>query len=244
VGQILKGRLLKWDSGRGFGFIQPENNSENIFIHISDFKDKSYRPIIGEIFIYEIGRGKEGKKKAIYVYPEKQLKHARNRKMKKNFAKKRFFPGKIKLLILLGAIGISGVFFQKNRISKTPIVHSKQEIHTSTEDEESIEEFLKRENKFIEKHTNKSIAHSSFKKERDKYIEEFLKRKNKFIEKHVKKKIVDLSTEKDKGKCDGRQYCSQMNSCDEAKYFLAHCPNPRMDGDGDGIPCEGQWCGH
>ena len=43
-------------------------------------------------------------------------------------------------------------------------------------------------------------------------------------------------------KCAGRKYCSQMNSCAEAKYFLAHCPTVKMDGDGDGIPCEQQWC--
>jgi Excalibur calcium-binding domain len=42
--------------------------------------------------------------------------------------------------------------------------------------------------------------------------------------------------------CDGRVYCSQMNSCDEAKYFLEHCPNVKMDGNHDGIPCEKQWC--
>jgi len=42
--------------------------------------------------------------------------------------------------------------------------------------------------------------------------------------------------------CDGRTYCSQMTSCAEAKYFLAHCPNVKMDGDHDGVPCERQWC--
>ena len=42
--------------------------------------------------------------------------------------------------------------------------------------------------------------------------------------------------------CDGRQYCSQMKSCGEAKYFLAHCPGVKMDGDRNGIPCETQWC--
>jgi hypothetical protein len=42
--------------------------------------------------------------------------------------------------------------------------------------------------------------------------------------------------------CDGRVYCSQMKSCDEAKYFLEHCPNVKMDGNHDGIPCEKQWC--
>ena len=43
-------------------------------------------------------------------------------------------------------------------------------------------------------------------------------------------------------RCDGRTHCSQMKSCAEAKFFLANCPNVEMDGDGDGIPCEQQWC--
>lgn len=42
--------------------------------------------------------------------------------------------------------------------------------------------------------------------------------------------------------CDGRIYCSQMTSCREATFFLQNCPGTRMDGDQDGIPCEGQFC--
>ena len=42
--------------------------------------------------------------------------------------------------------------------------------------------------------------------------------------------------------CDGRQHCSQMASCAEATYFIQHCPNTKMDGNNDGIPCEKQWC--
>jgi hypothetical protein len=43
-------------------------------------------------------------------------------------------------------------------------------------------------------------------------------------------------------RCDGRLHCSQMTSCGEAKLFLRHCPGVKMDGDGDGVPCEQQWC--
>lgn len=43
-------------------------------------------------------------------------------------------------------------------------------------------------------------------------------------------------------RCDGRLHCSQMTSCSEAKLFLKHCPGVKMDGDGDGVPCEQQWC--
>ena len=42
--------------------------------------------------------------------------------------------------------------------------------------------------------------------------------------------------------CDGRIYCSQMTSCDEATYFLQNCPGTKMDGNNDGVPCEKQWC--
>lgn len=43
-------------------------------------------------------------------------------------------------------------------------------------------------------------------------------------------------------RCDGRTRCSQMTSCDEAKFFLRNCPSVQMDGANDGIPCEKQWC--
>jgi len=38
--------------------------------------------------------------------------------------------------------------------------------------------------------------------------------------------------------CDGRQHCSQMTSRAEAEFFTRYCPNTKMDGDNDGIPCE------
>jgi len=38
--------------------------------------------------------------------------------------------------------------------------------------------------------------------------------------------------------CDGRQYCTEMRSRDEAVFFINNCPNTKMDGDGDGKPCE------
>ncbi|MBR5951205.1 MAG: excalibur calcium-binding domain-containing protein [Actinomycetaceae bacterium] len=42
--------------------------------------------------------------------------------------------------------------------------------------------------------------------------------------------------------CDGRQLCSEMKSCEEAIFFINNCPGTKMDGDNDGIPCEGHLC--
>lgn len=43
-------------------------------------------------------------------------------------------------------------------------------------------------------------------------------------------------------RCDGRKHCSQMTSCAEATYFIQNCPDTKMDGNRDGVPCEQQWC--
>ena len=57
----------------------------------------------------------------------------------------------------------------------------------------------------------------------------------------VKKKTTQHK--KSRFTCQGKKYCSEMKSCAEAKYYLRNCPGVKMDGDGDGIPCERQWCG-
>lgn len=44
--------------------------------------------------------------------------------------------------------------------------------------------------------------------------------------------------------CKGKTTCSQMNSCKEAKFYLQTCHLKNIDGDKDGIPCEGRWCFH
>lgn len=42
--------------------------------------------------------------------------------------------------------------------------------------------------------------------------------------------------------CLGKVHCSEMSSCDEAKYYLHNCPDTQLDPDGDGIPCESGLC--
>ena len=38
--------------------------------------------------------------------------------------------------------------------------------------------------------------------------------------------------------CNTIKSCGQMSGCAEARFQLRQCGNPRIDGDGDGIPCE------
>jgi endonuclease YncB( thermonuclease family) len=38
--------------------------------------------------------------------------------------------------------------------------------------------------------------------------------------------------------CGAKRTCAEMVNCAEARFYLAECGVTRLDGDGDGIPCE------
>ena len=38
--------------------------------------------------------------------------------------------------------------------------------------------------------------------------------------------------------CGTKTVCREMSSCEEARFFLVRCGLARLDGDGDGVPCE------
>jgi len=42
-------------------------------------------------------------------------------------------------------------------------------------------------------------------------------------------------------KFQGKVWCTEMGSYEEAVFYLRNCPGTKMDGDGDGIPCERQF---
>lgn len=38
--------------------------------------------------------------------------------------------------------------------------------------------------------------------------------------------------------CGSKKFCSEMSSCEEARHYLTQCGLKRLDGNGDGVPCE------
>lgn len=62
---VQKGLLKTWKDDRGFGFIQPDDGSKDIFIHISSLKGMARRPYRGDIIYYQVAEDEGGKQKAI-----------------------------------------------------------------------------------------------------------------------------------------------------------------------------------
>ena len=64
---VYKGILKTWKDDRGFGFIKPEHDDKDIFVHISSLKGMARRPVRGDVLFYEVEKEADGKSKAVNV---------------------------------------------------------------------------------------------------------------------------------------------------------------------------------
>lgn len=65
----FKGTLKSWNDERGFGFLEPSQGGEDIFVHVKAFRLRAGRPEIGQILSFEVEVGPQGKKRAKNVEP-------------------------------------------------------------------------------------------------------------------------------------------------------------------------------
>lgn len=56
-----KGQLTKWKDERGFGFIQSSSSTQEVFVHITAFKNSNRRPQVGDVICYQLTVDKNGK---------------------------------------------------------------------------------------------------------------------------------------------------------------------------------------
>lgn len=63
-----QGRLVEWFDDKGYGFIQPNDESKGrVFLHINDFARQGPRPIVGCALEYVVQLDGQGRYKAIQV---------------------------------------------------------------------------------------------------------------------------------------------------------------------------------
>lgn len=183
----IEGRLKKWNTERGFGFVIHDRDQAEFFVHVSALPPGEQPPAVGERLTFEIETDREGKKRAVRVmFPDRvsrraspprqageQNRHKTGQHLGHTFLS-RFIP-----LAIITLLAFAYLEYSDRAAAPKPV-----------RNEATASQFQ---------------DHTRF-------------------------------------QCDGRKHCSQMTSCAEATYFLHNCPGTEMDGDGDGIPCESQWC--
>jgi uncharacterized membrane protein YsdA (DUF1294 family)/cold shock CspA family protein len=58
---MRKGQLTVWKDDRGFGFIKPTDGGQDVFLHITAFKQASRRPKVGDVIQYQLTVDQKGK---------------------------------------------------------------------------------------------------------------------------------------------------------------------------------------
>jgi cold shock CspA family protein len=65
----FEGTLKTWHDDRGFGFIEPTQGGQEIFVHIKAFPAGTGRPQVGQVLSFEVALGPNGKRAQAVQYP-------------------------------------------------------------------------------------------------------------------------------------------------------------------------------
>lgn len=239
--QVEKGKLVRWIEEKGFGFIKPETGGSEIFIHISALRGMSRNPVVGDIIFYQTGFGQVGKVRAIDASIEGVAKQFTLEPMAKKpqrsvraptpyktytHSRSRVEKSGNRLSSLAVLLVAAGGFFVYDRYSPR---------NTGVENNPPIVQ------RTIPKPTDHApIVQRSISKPTDHapIVQRLIPKPP------VNAAILEKANPKQPDfQCQGKIYCSQMGSIEEAEFYLQNCPGTKLDGDNDGIPCERQFYG-
>jgi len=207
-----KGKLKSWNDSRGFGFVESDSLNRDIFIHISSLKAMSRKPKVGDFIYFEVQKQADGKSRAINCRIEGVF--ALNPQMAQKVAepKRTVISNLFSLVVFIGIANFVYIYINDDSVD-TEIINELEPVAYKRVFKETVHVKATNKPKFI---FPEPVVYNT----------------------KTTNKAKFTPSEKPRFKCDGRQHCSQMTSRSEANFFTANCPNTKMDGDHDGIPCE------
>ena len=216
-----QGSLIKWNADRGFGFIRTRDSGIEVFVHVSEFPRSGRAPQIGDILHFEITTDPEGRKRAKAVAFDTPS---------------------------------SGAGLTLAPIERTPPAPT-----AAASDPHAFRHDPRRDARYERSHRERPRRESSglgskvvvgtlllggaaFAYQKFASLQTPAVDMPQIQSAQTSTASTIAPVPANKYVCDGRQHCTQMRSCEEATWFIRNCPNTKMDGEGDGIPCEQQHC--
>lgn len=242
---FLEGKVKSYITDRGFGFIQVDGESKDLFFHIHDFPNKNFVPKIGERLKFLIVED-NGKLKADQIVRldlkqsnfDDQANIATHFHFQQN-ASPRFNKNGRKghIFSILGLIVIAVLAVK---------VYGKYQDYRQAR-QQKTEQLMQQQAKIVtqQRQALGDLPDHIISEQGKRNLEDHIYLTNKPRSEKVSASIDQQNAvqhqQASQFKCDGRTHCSQMRSYDEAVFFLRNCPNTEMDGDNDGEPCERQF---
>ncbi len=210
-----QGALIKWNADRGFGFIKTRDSGIEIYVHITSFTRSTRLPKIGDALSFDIVTIADGRKQAKAVTYDMPLE-----------------PAELSLAPI-----------ERPAINRaTPTIHHRtsaprQDRHRGRESRDRSPSGLYTAFFGMLLVAGMVFGYRKFLEYRAVAVDTLYGRSGETM---IAPKTPTAAAPA--FRCDGRTRCGQMRSCADATTVLQHCPGTEMDGDGDGIPCEQQWC--
>jgi len=231
---FVEGKIKKYNSERGFGFIALEGQAD-IFFHITDFPKAGGEPKVGELLKFLIVQDKDKFKAANIVRLDLKSSHSSshfvsNSEISSNAilpnnpqssSKKRMIVTVIGLMI----IAVLAVLVLK----KYQSYQQSQKLKAA--------QLIEEQKKIViaQRQALGDLPEVKLSKKTEQALKAIPTPAVHHDQKRLEQQPLIAQTQ---FSCDGRTLCSQMRSRAEAEYFINNCSNTKMDGDNDGIPCE------
>ncbi|MDO8828238.1 excalibur calcium-binding domain-containing protein [Methylophaga sp.] len=208
-----QGKLARWIEARGFGFIKPETGQGELFIHISAFKNRVRQPVVGDVIFYQVSVDRDGKTRAINARIEGASEDNINPATWSLMPIGTDLPNQRSVPENKAYSNKANLPSQRPQAQRPPKSFNSQPVVLLIAVTIGIAAWIKVQG-LTQQTAPQTVAVSQ----------------------------PTLPTQAPRFHCQGKEWCSEMTSCEEATFYLENCPNTKMDGDNDGIPCESQWC--
>lgn len=139
----MKGKLIKWDSDKAFGFIAPNGGGDHVFIHKTALSNRKRTPKISDVITFSIAKDKSGRYCAgDATFSGEKLKKKEAKKISKfsiylsvlflGLIAVAYFIGKFPQKLLLVYFGISAITFLAYAFDKSKAQRGEWRTQEST----------------------------------------------------------------------------------------------------------------
>lgn len=222
------GTLVQWNDDRGFGFLKPDLENSQVFVHIKAFGPLARRPVVGDRVWFDSTIGEQGKRKATVARITEATPNGNATAIRSDPSAKRSTAP---------------------RPWSAPKPAPRSEDWSSSTPRNTGYRGARRRMSSMMLAVGLPIALISWISSRcssptpstDPTVMEPAQDRQSF--QGMEPTQVPSPGPSASFQCAGKQHCNQMGSKEEAQFYLAHCPNVKVDGDGDLVACEDQF-GH